>query len=133
MKKKTALLFSIISIFFLQNIVIQSEITPNIEEKIFDIKDDELSAITQFIVIQQKRLERQRDLKNQILEFRVQKVAFMNGNKTVKHASLMVSTAKEIFNSINEMKIAYLFSADYIEELIFFSSVAEKSRPIRPQ
>ena len=133
MKKKTALLFSIISIFFLQNIVIQSEITPNIEEKIFDIKDDELSAITQFIVIQQKRLERQRDLKNQILEFRVQKVAFMNGNKTVKHASLMVSTAKEILNSINEMKIAYLFSADYIEELIFFSSVAEKSRPIRPQ
>ena len=133
MKKKTAFLFSVFPIFFLQPLVIQSEITPNIEEKIFDIKDDELSAITQFIAIQQKRLDRQRDLKDQILEFRLQKVAFMNGNKTLKHANLMVSTAKEILNSINEMKIAYLFSADYIEELLFFSSVAEKSRPIRPQ
>ncbi|MBM3207986.1 MAG: hypothetical protein FJZ57_05200 [Chlamydiae bacterium] len=121
------------SLFFLQPILLQSEMTVNLEEKAPDIKADELSAIAQLISIQQKKLERQKDLKDQIIQFRIQKAAFMNGNKTLKHANLMVSTAKEILGMIDEEKLAYLFSFDYIEELMFFSSLAEKSRPIRPQ
>ena len=133
MKKIAIPCAAFFSVFFLQPILLQSEMTVNLEEKVPDIKADELSAIAQLISIQQKKLERQRDLKDQIIQLRMQKAAFMNGNTTLKHANLMVSTAKEILGMIDEEKLAYLFSIDYIEELMFFSSLAEKSRPIRPQ
>ena len=93
---------------------------------------DEVIAISELIAAQRKRLDRQIELKNQMLQFRMQKEEFLKGSVGQKHALNMVINAKEILMGINQQHLAYLFSPEYIEELQFFSSVIEKNRPMRP-
>ncbi|MCX6986890.1 MAG: hypothetical protein NT065_01855 [Chlamydiae bacterium] len=93
---------------------------------------DEVIAISELITAQRKRLDRQIELKNQMLQFRMQKEEFLKGSVGQKHALNMVINAKEILMGINQQHLAYLFSPEYIEELQFFSSVIEKNRPMRP-
>jgi GTP1/Obg family GTP-binding protein len=111
---------------------LQAELITNIEEKAFSTSRNEVEAIGQLIEEQKKHLAKQMDLKELMETFQNQKEEFMNGKQTQKHATAMVTTAREILAGVNEEHIAHLFPAEYLEELVFFSSIAGKSRPNRP-
>lgn len=129
---KTKPLYSFISAAALISSVLHAEIITNIEEKPPSSIRNELDAVDLLIEEQQKHLARQIELKKMMKEFQKQKDEFMQGKQTQKHAIAMVTNAREILAGINEEHIAHLFPAEYLEELVFFSSVAGKSRPIRP-
>jgi hypothetical protein len=104
----------------------------NIVEKNSSLLRDEVEAISKLIDEQMKHLRKETELKELMVLFRSQKDEFMAGNQTQKHARAMVSTAREILEGINHEHIAHLFPVEYLEELVFFASVAGKSRPARP-
>ena len=111
---------------------LQAAKTTNIQESDVSSSIDEINAISLLIEDQQRHLSRQIELQNLMKLFKQQKEEFMAGRQTQKHAMSMVLTAREILQGINDEKIAYLFPSEYLEELVFFSSVAGKSKPVRP-
>ena len=111
---------------------LRAELLTNIQEKSVVTSRDEVEAISQLIREQQRHLDREIELKELMQTFQLQKGEFAQGKQTQKHAIAMVSTAREILAGINEEHIAHLFPAEYLEELVFFSSVAGKSKPNRP-
>lgn len=128
--KPSAVFLSLIAILAISSL--RAELVTNIEEKSLATSRNEVEAISQLIEEQQKHLARQITLKELMKTFQVQKEEFMQGKQTQKHAIAMVSTAREILDGINQEHIAHLFPAEYLEELVFFSSIAGKSRPNRP-
>lgn len=103
-----------------------------VEEKKIPFFEDEVSSITQFIEVHEKRLMVQKKLRDQMVLFQKQKTEFLLGNQTKSHAFSMVSNAREILTLVKEEHLSYLFSSEYLEELLFFSSIAGKSVPIKP-
>jgi hypothetical protein len=103
-----------------------------IEEKRIPFFEDEVSSIKQLIEKNEKRLAIQKRLKEKMELFQKQKEAFIAGNQTKSHAFSMVSTAREILTTVKEEHLSYLLSSDYLEELLFFSSIAGKTVPIKP-
>lgn len=104
----------------------------NIKEKGSYLFRDEVEAISKLIDEQMSHLRKETELKELMVLFRSQKEEFMAGKQTQKHARAMVGTAREILEGINHEHIAHLFPAEYLEELVFFASIAGKSKPGRP-
>ncbi len=94
--------------------------------------EDEVKSLAKLIEVNESRLEVQKKLKEKMVSFQKQKEEFIAGNDSQKHAFAMVSNAREILGEIKKENLAYLFSSEYLEELVFFSSIAGKSSPIRP-
>lgn len=94
--------------------------------------EDEVKSLAKLIEVNEVRLEVQKHLKEKMVLFKKQKEEFIEGNDSKKHAFAMVSNAREILGEIKKENLAYLFSSEYLEELVFFSSIAGKSSPIRP-
>lgn len=90
------------------------------------------TQIKQLIENTAKQLEAQKKLQQLMLEFNAQKEDFILGNQTKPHAARMVKSAKTILDTITTEKLKYLFTTDYLEELAFFSSIAEKKTPSPP-
>ena len=94
--------------------------------------EDEVKSLAKLIEVNEVRLEVQKHLKEKMVLFKKQKEEFIAGSDSQKHAFAMVSNAREILGEIKKENLAYLFSSEYLEELVFFSSIAGKSSPIRP-
>jgi hypothetical protein len=94
--------------------------------------EDEVTVLQKLIEVNEKRLFLQKKLKEKMELFQRQKEEFILGNQSKKHAFLMVSNAREILSEVKKEHLSYLFSSDYLEELVFFSSIAGKSTPVRP-
>ncbi len=103
-----------------------------VEEKAAPLFENEISSLQQLISVNEKRLVAQKELKAKMELFKKQKEQFLLGNQSKGHTFSMVSTAREILVSVKEEHLSYLFATDYLEELLFFSSVAAKSVPIKP-
>ena len=103
-----------------------------VEEKKIPFFEDEVSSMTHLIQVNEKRLAIQKQLKDKMGVFQKQKEEFMLGNQTKTHAFAMVSNAREILTLIKAEHLSYLFSSEYLEELLFFSSIAGKAVPIKP-
>jgi 7-keto-8-aminopelargonate synthetase-like enzyme len=101
-------------------------------QKKVDFWGDEISSLAHLITANEKHLSTQKQLKDMMQLFQKQKEEFLQGNQSKNHAFSMVSNAREILTMIKEEHLSYLFSTDYLEELIFFSSVAAKSVPLKP-
>ena len=104
----------------------------SIEENINPLHKDELQILEKLIEVNEIRIFAQKNLKEQMKLFQKQKAEFAEGNQSQKHAFIMVSTARDILGRIKKEHLAYLFPSDYLEELVFFSSIAGKSSPARP-
>ena len=94
--------------------------------------EDEVKSLEKLIEVNEVRLQVQKELKEKMLSFQKQKEEFIAGNESQKHAFSMVSNARSILGEIKKENLAYLFSSEYLEELVFFSSIAGKSAPLRP-
>ena len=104
----------------------------DLEEKNVVLFEDEIQALGKLIEINEKRLLVQKELREKMHVFQTQKEAFILGNQSKSHSFSMVSTARQILGLVKQEHLAYLFTADYLEELLFFSSIAGKSLPVRP-
>lgn len=104
----------------------------SVEEKKVPIFKEEVNSLELLIESNEKRLVIQKELRDLMKVFQKQKEAFILGDETKSHAFSMVSNARQILGKIKEEHLAYLFSPDFLEELVFFSSIAGKSTPIRP-
>ncbi|MEI8328797.1 MAG: hypothetical protein WCG14_02190 [Chlamydiia bacterium] len=123
---------SLLALFFLRSPLQAEGLVVNITEQDMPALKDEVVAISELIVSHRKHLDRQLQLKEQMVQFQMQKDELLRGNLTQKHARAMVINATEILLGINQEHIAYLFSREYLEELQFFSAVVGKNRPVRP-
>lgn len=97
-----------------------------------DLWGDEVSSLENLIATNEKHLSAQKQLKDKMKLFQKQKEEFMLGNQSKSHAFSMVSNAREILTVVKEEHLSYLFPTEYLEELIFFSSIAAKSVPLKP-
>jgi hypothetical protein len=122
-------LFCIFPLFILADSQIE---LLSVEERSVPIFKDEVEALELLIESNEKRIILQKDLRELMKLFQKQKEAFILGDESKGHAFKMVSNAREILGLLKEEHLAYLFSSDYLEELVFFSSIAGKSSPIRP-
>src|SRR5690349_16865385 len=86
--------------------------------------ENEVFAMDQLVRNTAYQLEVQREMLQLMLDFRKQKDAFAKGNQSKAHAAHMVRTARLIYESITAHHLQHLFSQEYIEELVFFSSIA---------
>ena len=130
--KRPKIAIGIVFVLVFLTVSLRAEKVANILEKEISAERDEVTAVISLIDEQQKHLLRIQGLKELMQEFKEQKKEFADGNQTQRLAFAMVSNAREILSGINEERIAHLFSPEYLEELIFFSSVAGKSRPSKP-
>lgn len=90
--------------------------------------EDEIAAMGHLLENTSHLLEVQKQIRQLMLDFRNQKEEFAQGNQTKAHAAQMVRTARQIYESITAHHLQYLFSQEYLEELLFFSSIAGKNR-----
>jgi len=95
--------------------------------------EDEVKCLEKLIEVNEVRLQKQKELKEKMALFQQQKEEFIKGNQSQKHAYNMVSNAREILGDVKRENLSYLFPCEYLDELVFFSSIAGKSTPIRPQ
>jgi hypothetical protein len=131
MFQKVVILF--LSLAFFASLSAETVSVPApIEEKDTLLIKDEIEALTNLIEVTEKRLAFQKKLKEKMVEFQLQKAEFILGNQTQKHAFSMVSNARYILGDIKQDHLSYLFSPEYLDELMFFSSIAGKSSPVRP-
>ena len=89
---------------------------------------DELEAISCMISQQKRKLTSLIELKRQISHFTLLKKQFSEGSQSQKLALEMVLAAKDLLVEINKEHIAHLFSEEFLKDLVFFSSIADKSR-----
>ena len=90
--------------------------------------EDELIVMGHLMENTSQQLEVQKQMRQLMRDFREQKDEFAAGNQTKSHAARMVRTARQIYESIIAHHLEYLFSKEYLEELLFFSSIAGKNR-----
>lgn len=105
----------------------------DIEENYNPLVRDEVDVIERLIHVNEVRLGKQKRLRRLMELFQTQKEAFAAGKQSQSHAFSMVSNARDILNEIKEEHLSYLFSPDYLEELVFFSSLAARNAPVRPE
>ena len=103
-----------------------------VEEKRTPFFEDEISSLHRLIQVNERRLRVQKELKEKMLLLQGQKDEFVLGNQSKSHTFAMVSNARKILVSIKEENLSYLFDTEYLEELLFFSSLATKSVPMKP-
>jgi predicted ABC-type ATPase len=94
--------------------------------------EDEVAAMNHLLENTSHQMEVQRQMRQLMLDFRRQKEEFVQGNQTKSHAAQMVRTARQIYESVTAHHLQYLFSQEYLEELLFFSSIAGKNRVKSP-
>lgn len=94
--------------------------------------NDEVEAIDNLIKATEQKLEVEKQLKTLMIKFNQQQDEFFKGNQTKHHAFRMVSTAREIMEIVSNNHLKHLFSKEYLDELVLFSSIAGKSSPVRP-
>ena len=123
---------SIALCFFCFFWILQVFASDAVEEKSIPFFENEVTSLDQLIAANEKRLLVQKELREKMIRFQKQKQEFLQGNQSKAHTFSMVSTARQIFSDIKEEHLSYLFANDYLEELIFFSSIAAKSVPIKP-
>lgn len=95
-------------------------------------EEDEIKRIDQLIQNTELQLERQRQMRELMIQFKKQRDEFVQGNQTKQHAGKMVRTARQIYEMINANHLEHLFAKDYMDELQFFSSIAGKTAVSRP-
>jgi hypothetical protein len=93
---------------------------------------DEVEVIDDLIASTEAQLTIQKDLREGVVEFQKQRHSFELGSQTKKQAFIMVKTASRLLDGIKEHHLEQAFSPQFLEELVFFSSIADKSAPIRP-
>lgn len=95
-------------------------------------EEDEIKRIDQLIQNTELQLERQKQMRDLMVQFKKQRDEFVQGNQTKQHAGKMVRTARQIYEMINSNHLEHLFAKDYMDELQFFSSIAGKTAVSRP-
>ncbi len=95
-------------------------------------EDEEFKVVDQMINATSKQLETQKQMKELMLQLKLQREEFIQGNQTRSHTAKMVRTARQICELISSNHLEHLFAKDYMDELTFFSSIAGKSAVTRP-
>ncbi|SRR5581483_157569 len=93
---------------------------------------DEVKIIDQLIIATTTQLEKQKQMKDLMLQFKKQREAFIQGDQSKAHAGRMLRTARQIYEMIAASHLEHLFAKDYLDELTFFASIAGKTAVTRP-
>lgn len=96
------------------------------------LEENEVVVVDRLIQATQDLLKLQQHLKELMISFHNQKEAFVQGDQTKKHVSVMVQTAREILEIITVQHWQFQFSQEYLDELTLFSSIAGKNGIKRP-
>lgn len=92
----------------------------------------EVAAVDRLIGVTEQKLEAQKKLKDLMVAFEVHKERFSKGEQSKEHALRMVKSARQILEVITAEHMQHLFSSEYMDELVMFSSIAGKTTCARP-
>lgn len=95
-------------------------------------QQDEVKLLDQMIVSTTTQLQMLEQLKEKMVQFQQQRDAFIKGDQTKSHTGRMVRTARQIYEILLTNHLDHLLAKDYLDELIFFSSIAGKNAVTRP-
>lgn len=91
-----------------------------------------MAAVDKLIDATEQKLDKQKKLKECMVTFEVHKERFAKGEQTKEHALRMVKSARQILDMITAQHMQHLFSSEYMDELVMFSSIAGKTACARP-
>ncbi len=80
----------------------------------------------QLIACTAQQLGVQRELRTNILQLSQLREEFLQGKETPSRAKKMIRLAQYIVEKIESHHLEQLFSKEYLEELAFFASIAQK-------
>jgi hypothetical protein len=134
---KKIFLFTLLILFFssishAENLTLQVPASALIDPHLSLEKEDEIRIIDQLIAQTLARIERERGLKELMVQFKRQRDAFELGNQSKAHALGLLRTARQIYERIIADHLEHLFAKDYLDELTFFSSIAGKTSIPKP-
>ncbi len=95
-------------------------------------EDDEIKIVEELIVATTAQLEAEKQLKELMLQFKMYREDFVQGDQSRSKAGRLVRTARQIYEMIAANHLEHLFAKDYLDELTFFSSIAGKTAVTRP-
>lgn len=90
------------------------------------------SAIDDMISRSERQLAVQNEIKALMQDLQREQNKFTEGEQTKTQAAQMVALADQILKKIEENHYEALFPSSYIDELRFFSSIANKKSPTPP-
>lgn len=83
-------------------------------------------AIERLIVLTEKQVMAQKEVKKLILTFRQDKELFLLGDQSKLHAHYMISSASQILALVQTYHLEHLFSSDFMQELALFNKIGKK-------
>lgn len=98
----------------------------------FHREGEEIEVIDRLVVLTEKQLDSQRQLKEQMAKFKAQQDAFYKGDQSKEMLTKMVETAVQILKEIQDNHYENMFSIIYMQELKMFTAIAKKNSPARP-
>lgn len=88
--------------------------------------NDELSRLNDLISLTSKNLENQKVLYGLIGEYKLVHDRYLENMKDKKLSYQMVMKAHEVYCLIQELHLVHVFDQEFISELTFFNSIAER-------
>lgn len=86
----------------------------------------ELALIDNLIEVTEKNLARQRKLKREINEYIALQERYMKNTNDKDLGFQLVKSAKEVLEGIKDQNLTQVMDAQFMSELAFFSSIADK-------
>jgi hypothetical protein len=120
------------SILFAENRTLLVPASPLVDPNLSVGREDEIRVIDQLIASTQAQIEREKGLKELMVQFKKERDAFELGNQSKAHTVRLVRSARQVYERIVADHLEHLFAKDYLDELSFFSSIAGKTSIPKP-
>ncbi len=94
------------------------------------IRQDEIKTLTHLIETTQSHLKQQEQIKNTLLEYREKRALFIKQDENKQVACELLALASELSNLIEKSTLHEYFCDEFLEELTFFSQIADKKNQV---
>ena len=95
-------------------------------EKMSGRKGQEVEMIDQLILVTQKNLERQKQLRSEIAEYLDLQARYSENTEDKELSVKLVRKAKQVLEGIQNQHLTHAFDQEFISELSFFAGIAQK-------
>lgn len=94
------------------------------------IRQDEIKTLTHLIETTQSHLKQQEQIKNALLEYREKRALFIKQDENKQVACELLALASELSELIKKSTLHEYFCDEFLEELTFFSQIADKKTQV---
>lgn len=119
------LLLTSLSVLSADAVLPVTEALPDFE-KMNGRKDHEIEMLDQLILVTQKNLERQKQLRAQLAEYLDLQARYIENTDDKELSIKLVRKAQQVLEGIQHQHLTHAFDQEFISELSFFAGIAQK-------